>query len=67
MPCVLNAADETAVHAFLNGEIAFTDIYRVVEQTVSAFSDEAVESFSRLKAVNDRAADIARGAIKRIR
>lgn len=67
MPCVLNAADETAVHAFLNGEIAFTDIYRVVEQTVSAFSDGAVESFARLKVVNDRAADIARGAIKRIR
>ena len=32
---VLSAADEVAVHAFLNGEIGFTDIYRVVERVLS--------------------------------
>lgn len=66
-PCVLNAADEAAVCAFLNGEIAFTDIYRVVAETVSGFSDEVIKSFSQLQAVNDRAAELARGVIKRIR
>ena len=66
MPCVLNAADETAVHAFLNGEIAFTDIYRVVERTVSAFKNESVESYEQLAFINDRAIVIAREIINKL-
>lgn len=66
MPCVLNAADETAVHAFLNREIAFTDIYRVVAETVALFSNEKVKSFVQLKDINDRACDAARKIIKRL-
>ena len=34
-PCVLNAANEVAVDAFLNGEIKFSKIYRVVEKVIS--------------------------------
>ena len=67
MPCVLNGADETAVHAFLNGEIAFTDIHRVVEGTVSAFANEHVESFEQLVSVNDRATAIARQQIDKLK
>jgi 1-deoxy-D-xylulose-5-phosphate reductoisomerase len=33
-PTVLNAANETAVHAFLNGEIGFLDIAATVERTL---------------------------------
>jgi 1-deoxy-D-xylulose-5-phosphate reductoisomerase len=33
-PCALNAANEEAVYAFLNDRIKFTDISRVVEQTL---------------------------------
>ena len=33
-PTVLNAANETAVHAFLGGEIGFLDIAATVEQTL---------------------------------
>ena len=66
MPCVLNAADEAAVYAFLNGQIAFTDIYRVVEKTVSAFKNGRVESFEQLISVNDCAISIARQEIKKI-
>ncbi len=33
-PSVLNAADEVAVEAFLNGKIKFTDIYKIVEKIV---------------------------------
>ena len=66
MPCVLNAADETAVHAFLKGEIAFTDISRVVEKTVSAFKGESVKSYSQLQDINDRAAKIARQIIHKL-
>ncbi|UTT41765.1 1-deoxy-D-xylulose-5-phosphate reductoisomerase [Exiguobacterium aurantiacum] len=34
MPTVLNAANEAAVELFLNGEIAFLDIERIVEQAM---------------------------------
>ena len=33
-PCVLNAADEVAVHAFLRGELSFLGIARVIESTL---------------------------------
>ncbi len=66
MPCVLNASDETAVAAFLNKQIAFTDIYRVVAETVSGFSNENIESFSQLEDINNRACDSARKIIKRL-
>lgn len=36
--CTLNAADEVAVSAFLEGRIGFTDIAAVVEETLSVFS-----------------------------
>lgn len=36
MPAVLNAADEVAVEAFLDGRIRFTDIPRVVEAALRA-------------------------------
>jgi 1-deoxy-D-xylulose-5-phosphate reductoisomerase len=35
LPTVLSAADEVAVEAFLQGEIGFTEIYRVVEMVLS--------------------------------
>lgn len=34
-PAVMNAADETAVHAFLNRQINFTAIPRIVEKTLA--------------------------------
>jgi len=34
MPCVLNAADEVAVEAFLRGELRFPDIPRVIEKVM---------------------------------
>ena len=34
LPCVLNAADEEAVDAFLNGRLGFSKIYKVVEKVV---------------------------------
>ena len=33
-PCVMNAANEIAVAAFLRDQIKFTDIYRIIEQTM---------------------------------
>jgi len=37
-PAVLSGANEEAVRAFLSGEIAFTDIVRVVERVLSAWA-----------------------------
>ncbi|MDR3256189.1 MAG: 1-deoxy-D-xylulose-5-phosphate reductoisomerase [Endomicrobium sp.] len=36
MPAVMNAANETAVAAFLNGEVKFTYIAKIVEKTMKA-------------------------------
>ena len=33
-PCVMNAANEIAVAAFLQNQIRFTDIYRIIEKTM---------------------------------
>jgi 1-deoxy-D-xylulose-5-phosphate reductoisomerase len=38
LPAVLNAADEIAVEAFIARKIKFTDIARVVERTMAAYS-----------------------------
>ena len=38
MPAVLNAADEIAVEAFLAGRIKFTDIPRVIADTMAAYA-----------------------------
>lgn len=64
MPCVLNAADETAVRAFLEKRIAFTDIYSVVEGTLSQFTNERAESFDKLKEIDERARQAAAKTIK---
>lgn len=66
MPCVLNAADEVAVNAFLSGKIAFTDIYRVVEGTVSSVTREEVNCFGQLAEVDKRARRIAQNIIDRL-
>ena len=34
-PCILNAANEVAVHAFLNGRLSFLGIARVIEETLT--------------------------------
>ena len=41
---MLNAANETAVHAFLEGRIGFLDIVDTVERTLEAIPEGALES-----------------------
>ena len=55
LPCVLNAANEIAVAAFLSGSCGFTDIDAAVEHTMNRFSAERVESLEQLWDI-DRAA-----------
>jgi 1-deoxy-D-xylulose-5-phosphate reductoisomerase len=60
-PCVLNAANEVAVHAFLRGELPFTGIARVIESTLDELPARAVRHFSDLYAADAEAREIARG------
>jgi len=55
LPCVLNAADEVAVDAFLKGKIAYLDIERCVARTLAAFEPDKVESLDQLEAVDKEA------------
>jgi len=48
MPAVMNAANEAAVNAFLEGRIAFLDIARVIE---SVMTRHAAAELSSLQAV----------------
>jgi 1-deoxy-D-xylulose-5-phosphate reductoisomerase len=43
-PTVLNAANETAVHAFLEGRIGFLDIVDTVQRTLEAIPEGPLES-----------------------
>jgi 1-deoxy-D-xylulose-5-phosphate reductoisomerase len=43
-PTVLNAANETAVHAFLDGRIGFLEIVETVERTLAAIPADNLES-----------------------
>jgi 1-deoxy-D-xylulose-5-phosphate reductoisomerase len=56
----LNAADEVAVAAFLNGEIGFAEIFRVVEQTLDQTGDHHPESIEEVLEIDTRARAVAR-------
>src|SRR4051812_40430000 len=60
-PCVLNAANEVAVHAFLAGDLSFMGIARVIESTLSELPAQPVRHFSDLYAADAHAREVARG------
>jgi 1-deoxy-D-xylulose-5-phosphate reductoisomerase len=60
-PCVLNAANEVGVHAFLAGDLSFTGIARVIESTLSELPAQPVRHFSDLYAADAQAREVARG------
>jgi 1-deoxy-D-xylulose-5-phosphate reductoisomerase len=63
-PCVLNAADEVAVQAFLAGRIEFTRIPDVIGRTLEAVPGGPVRHFEDLFDVDAAARDHARGLIE---
>jgi 1-deoxy-D-xylulose-5-phosphate reductoisomerase len=60
LPCVLNAANEVAVAAFLAGQCGFLDIERIVEQTLERHDRQKVESIDHLQATDAEARAIAK-------
>jgi 1-deoxy-D-xylulose-5-phosphate reductoisomerase len=61
-PCVLNAANEVAVGAFLDGRIGFLDIAAVVEEALMRVPAEPVESLEQVLDADRRARAAAAGA-----
>ena len=61
----LNAADEVAVAAFLDREIGFTEIPRLIEQTMSETSDRHPESIEEVLAMDRQARELARHKLGR--
>jgi 1-deoxy-D-xylulose-5-phosphate reductoisomerase len=61
-PCVLNAANEVAVHAFLAGRLPFLGIPAVIEETLEQLGAEPVRAFESLYEA-DRAARRAASAL----
>jgi 1-deoxy-D-xylulose-5-phosphate reductoisomerase len=62
-PCILNAADEVAVQAFLAGEIGFTAIPEVIARTLDELEVRPVGHFTDLYRADAEARDHARGAL----
>jgi 1-deoxy-D-xylulose-5-phosphate reductoisomerase len=58
-PCVLNAANEVAVHAFLGGRLGFMGIPAVVESTLERVGAAAVHSFDSLYEADAHARAVA--------
>ena len=63
-PCVLNAADEVAVEAFLAGRIPFAGIPEVIERTLEAVRGGPVRHFEDLFDVDSAAREHAHGLIE---
>ena len=64
-PIVLNAANEVAVQAFLEGRLRFLGIAEVVEKCLTWLGDEPVESVEDVYACDDEARRFAREATGR--
>lgn len=55
VPCILNAADEIAVAAFLQGRIGFADIADVIERAMDDIGSGPARDFNELFAVDEAA------------
>jgi 1-deoxy-D-xylulose-5-phosphate reductoisomerase len=62
-PCVLNAANETAVHAFLVGRLPFLGIAEVIERTLSVLPGGPIRAFESLYEADREARRVAEGAV----
>ena len=65
-PCALNAADEVAVEAFLEGAIPLGHVPEVVAAVMDAHRVEPVESLEQLERVDDWARAEARERTVRV-
>jgi len=65
-PCVLNASNEVAVHAFLNGRLRFLDIPAVIETSLATCGHVPVLSFDDLYDADAEARSVAASLVERL-
>lgn len=58
-PCVMNAANEVAVAAFLSRKIAFTDIGRIIARTIETVDYVSSPSLNQIEQTNQEASVVA--------
>jgi len=63
MPAVLNAANEIAVEAFLEGRIGFYDISRIIESVMKDHRVAVADNLSTLLSADSEARDCAKGLL----
>ena len=66
MPCVMNAANEVAVAAFLAGRILFLDIYAIIERTMETCGVQKAPTLDDLFAVDEEARRVAQDFLQEI-
>jgi 1-deoxy-D-xylulose-5-phosphate reductoisomerase len=62
-PAVLNAGDEIAVEAFLQGRLGFTGIWKVVEETLGMVEQRSLGSVEDVVEVDREARGVAAGLV----
>lgn len=62
-PCVLNAANEIAVHAFLAGCLPFLGIAEVIERTLEVLPGTPIRAFESLYEADRQARGVAKGIV----
>jgi len=67
MPCVMNAANEIAVEAFLAGALGFLQIYDIIEETMAAHSSRNDLSLELLYEEDAWARSHARQLLRKVR
>lgn len=65
MPCILNAANEIAVAAFLNEQIRFTQIAQVIEKTMENVPNTVADNVADLLQIDKNARIVADEMIKK--
>src|SRR5271167_3957688 len=66
-PCVLNAANEVAVHAFLAGRLRFVEIPMVIERALEELQSQPVRAFESLYEADRQARAVAGEAVAALR
>lgn len=64
--CILNAANEIAVHAFLEGKLSFTGIPRVIEQTIERMKCLEQPSLAHILAADAETRSVAQDILSTI-
>ena len=65
-PCVMNAANEIAVAAFLHDKIKFTDIYNIIEKTMDQAQQVEHPAYEDFVSANAAAREYAQSLVRNI-